>query len=337
MGTLRDPSESMPLAKHLLLATSDRERALEAARASISPMDVQFGTSRGAFQFSVSGTSVGRLGLRAIEQEASGGFRAFVEPTRNCYTLEFAVSGLASVQHQCREFSVSPGRRGVISSPHEATSWTDYGQRYRAVSLAIDKRALDAKFLALTGHDNTSDIAFDPLIDLSLPYAKSFLSLIDALYEAADATPTLLHHAQTGSAAEDLIITSLLTSFPHSHSGFLDRPVAIANSRSLKAAMEYFEANSHEALTVEQVAGALGISIRSLQRTFRALKGLSPMQYLREVRLEKARCRLIDPHSSDSVTEIALGCGFTHLGAFSAAYKSRYGESPSETRQNAVR
>lgn len=337
MGALHDPSESMPLAKHLLLATSDREIGLEAARASISPMDVQFGTSRGAFQFSISATSVGRLGLRAIEQKASGGFRAFVEPTRNCYTLEFSISGLTSIQHQRREFSVSPGRRGVISSPHEATSWIDYGQRYRALSMAIDKRALDAKFLALTGHDNTSDIAFDPLVDLSLPHAQTFLSLIGALYEAADTMPTLLHHAQTGSAAEDLIITSLLTSFPHSHTGFLGRPVAIGNSRSLKAAMEYFEANSHEALTVEQVAGALGTSIRSLQRTFRELKGLSPMQYLREIRLEKARCRLIDPNNNDSVTEIALGCGFTHLGAFSAAYKSRYGESPSEMRQKAVR
>jgi AraC-like DNA-binding protein len=337
MGGHRNWPEHMPLARHLVLATEDRERALEAATASISPMEVQFGTSRGAFQFCVSATNVGGLGLRALEQKARGGFKAFVEPTRNCYTLEFSLTGLAGVEHQKRQFSVSPGRHGVISSPSEATSWTDFGQKYRAISVAIDKRALDSKFLALTGHDNPSDIVFDPLIDMSLPHGQSIYRLIDALYHAIDANPALMYHAPISAAAEDLIVTALLTGFPHSHTGFLDGAVAIGNSRTLRAAMEYFEANSGEALTVDQVAYALGTSVRSLQRTFRELKGLSPMQYLREVRLEKARCRLVDPNSDASVTEIAYGCGFTHLGAFSAVYKSRYGESPSETRQKAVR
>lgn len=331
------PSESLPLKKHLVLATSDRELALEAAKASISPMHVEFASSRSPFQFCVSATIAGGLGLRALEQEVKGGFRAFVEPTRDCYTLEFALEGLTSVQHRRKYFSVSHGGCGVITSPNEATEWTDFGNPYRAMSVALDKGAIEAKFRALTGRDQVHGIVFDPLIDTRSPSGRSFLSLISGLYEAVEDNNSILDHQLNAAAAEDLIVTSLLTSFDHSHTHLLDLQVASGNSRALRAAMEYLEAHSEEVLAVDHVANAVGISIRSLQRTFRELKGMSPTQYLREVRLEKARARLSDPYSNEAVTDVALGCGFSHLGAFSVEYKRKYGESPSETRLSAKR
>ncbi|HHI5373152.1 TPA: helix-turn-helix transcriptional regulator, partial [Streptococcus pneumoniae] len=70
-------------------------------------------------------------------------------------------------------------------------------------------------------------------------------------------------------------------------------------------------------------------SVRSLYAGFREHLGVAPMARLKQMRLEAARRYL--QAGGMSVTEVALACGFTHLGQFSADYRHRYGERPSET------
>jgi TolB-like protein len=55
------------------------------------------------------------------------------------------------------------------------------------------------------------------------------------------------------------------------------------------------------------------------------------MQFLRNLRLERARRDLLRAPASASVTEIATRHGFDHLGRFAARYVERYGEPPSAT------
>jgi transcriptional regulator GlxA family with amidase domain len=87
---------------------------------------------------------------------------------------------------------------------------------------------------------------------------------------------------------------------------------------------------------VVEAARAVGISVRSLQAAFSKHRGSSPMAFLRDRRLESARQRSLTMHSP-SVTEVALACGFSHLGRFSQLYRERFGESPTETRRRAFR
>ncbi|MFA5609961.1 MAG: helix-turn-helix transcriptional regulator, partial [Alcaligenes sp.] len=62
---------------------------------------------------------------------------------------------------------------------------------------------------------------------------------------------------------------------------------------------------------------------------FREHLGVAPMARLKQMRLKAARQYL--QQGGMSVTEVALACGFTHLGQFSADYRHSYGERPSET------
>ena len=50
--------------------------------------------------------------------------------------------------------------------------------------------------------------------------------------------------------------------------------------------------------------------------------------------MELARARL-GSGAATAVTEVALACGFEHLGRFSTRYRDRFGESPSETLRRA--
>jgi transcriptional regulator GlxA family with amidase domain len=58
------------------------------------------------------------------------------------------------------------------------------------------------------------------------------------------------------------------------------------------------------------------------------------MEFLRSRRLELARTRLLSSPES-TVTEIALDCGFGHLGRFSIQYRAHFGEGPLQTRSRA--
>jgi len=91
------------------------------------------------------------------------------------------------------------------------------------------------------------------------------------------------------------------------------------------------EANCHLPITLENLVSISGVSGRSLFAGFRKFRGISPMNHLRNIRMSRVRSELETPSTESSVTEVATRWGFYELGRFAAAYKSRFGEYPSET------
>jgi transcriptional regulator GlxA family with amidase domain len=55
------------------------------------------------------------------------------------------------------------------------------------------------------------------------------------------------------------------------------------------------------------------------------------MSALRGTRLEIARQRIMRAAENETITGIAMECGFFHLGRFSSAYSQAFGEAPSQT------
>jgi transcriptional regulator GlxA family with amidase domain len=84
-------------------------------------------------------------------------------------------------------------------------------------------------------------------------------------------------------------------------------------------------------LRVDDLASAVGVSARTVYRMFSRYRGVPPISYLRVVRLEHVRNRLLAAAPGDTVTSVALDYGFEHLGRFAEAYRRSFGERPSET------
>jgi AraC-like DNA-binding protein len=85
-------------------------------------------------------------------------------------------------------------------------------------------------------------------------------------------------------------------------------------------------------IPMEEICRELGVSLRTLHRSFREYFDITPRQYLKILRLDKARRDLAaGAPSTHSVNEIALHRGFNHLGRFSIEYGAHFGESPRET------
>ena len=99
----------------------------------------------------------------------------------------------------------------------------------------------------------------------------------------------------------------------------------------VKKACNLLEMDPAGAWTTVALARACGVAPRTLQKHFRRFIGRTPIEYLGDVRLERARQELLRSSPGASVTEIAMRCGFNHLGRFAARYHERFGESPSAT------
>lgn len=99
------------------------------------------------------------------------------------------------------------------------------------------------------------------------------------------------------------------------------------------AAVRLMESHIEDPLTISQIAGIIGLSNRRLETLFKTALGQRPRNYYLSYRLNAARRQLIA--GTGSVIQIATSCGFNSAAAFSRAYRRRFGESPSETRQSA--
>ncbi len=84
-------------------------------------------------------------------------------------------------------------------------------------------------------------------------------------------------------------------------------------------------------MTINDIANAAGLSVRGLQSAFHTNLTQSPLQHLRDVRLDRAREDLIHPAGGAEVREVANRWHFAHLGRFAGYYADRFGETPSRT------
>jgi transcriptional regulator GlxA family with amidase domain len=82
-------------------------------------------------------------------------------------------------------------------------------------------------------------------------------------------------------------------------------------------------------IRLADIVRASGVPGRTLFKHFNDCRGISPMRYLRNARLDKVRETLRSAPQA-RVTDIAMQWGFTHMGRFSVEYRRRFSESPSE-------
>lgn len=92
---------------------------------------------------------------------------------------------------------------------------------------------------------------------------------------------------------------------------------------------------SGEALPIDAVARASGMSPFHFIRRFDAVFGVTPHQARIAARLDRAK-RLL-ARGEHSVTEVCFEVGFSSLGSFSALFARRVGEAPSSYRRRVRR
>ncbi|MDB5594981.1 MAG: transcriptional regulator protein [Hyphomicrobiales bacterium] len=108
-------------------------------------------------------------------------------------------------------------------------------------------------------------------------------------------------------------------------------PIPDIGEAQVRRAMEWIDAHLCDPIGVEEIATELGVGVRSLQCSFRRVRGASPHEAITMRRLEGARTALLKAEPRETVTKIAAEFCFFELGRFSKRYRERFGETPSQT------
>jgi AraC family transcriptional regulator len=111
------------------------------------------------------------------------------------------------------------------------------------------------------------------------------------------------------------------------------RPGLVPSSRDLRRvshALHYIEEHADEPVDLAALAGVACMSKYHFLRTFRRLVGVTPHQFLLDLRMRRAAMRLCT--TSMPIAAIAFDTGFGDLSAFNARFRRVFGMSPGQWR-----
>lgn len=95
--------------------------------------------------------------------------------------------------------------------------------------------------------------------------------------------------------------------------------------------LAYIHEHLNQKITTSKICSVSGISERNLRYIFKETIGISPMKYIKALRLNKARKEIIQLNGEHNISFIANKWDFGHSGQFAADYKKLFGEYPSES------
>jgi AraC-like DNA-binding protein len=109
-----------------------------------------------------------------------------------------------------------------------------------------------------------------------------------------------------------------------------DRLRAIATrgdlSNKTARAIAWLKANYTGPLRMEELAGIARMGVSTLHHQFRALTGMSPLQYQKQLRLQEARRRMLT--DGIDATSAAYEVGYESVSQFSREYRRLFGQPP---------
>ena len=96
-------------------------------------------------------------------------------------------------------------------------------------------------------------------------------------------------------------------------------------------AIEHFAEHIESPVQISEVAEVVGLSTRSLERSFKEATGQSPLKYYRKMRMTQARQLVL--YTNTPVTEVAYMVGYDTPGTFLHHYRETFGVTPINDRR----
>jgi AraC-like DNA-binding protein len=198
----------------------------------------------------------------------------------------------------------------------------------RLLSVKVDRAALEREVDAALDRKVASPMPLGARFSTGAGPGRSWTALVRLLLTEARGPDGLLDRPQIAARWQNLLLSglALTVEHPYSHEPAARRP------RTVKRALDAMHADPSRPYTAGDLAGIAGVGVRVLQESFKRHVGMSPMTYLRRLRLDGVHAELsqADPWQV-SVSDVAARWGFAHLGRFAGAYRARFGVSPSQT------
>lgn len=284
-------------------------------------------------------------GLAFVRLRVEEPIRLVAEAAADGYVVVAPAEGVVNVRTDVGEWDLAPGRALVIGAGDHVDLRAG-GHRALAL-LRVTQTAVDDMLRALTRGPLVQPVRFAPVMDLHAGPGLSWYRLWCLFVAELERPDSYLSDPWAADQFERMLLAMLLRWQPHDHrSSVVDRhePEGAARSgegrpRPLRVyppyvakVLEIVAEHPEWEHTTGSLARFASISERALQLRFKRHLGVSPMVHLRNTRLDRVHATLLDSDAAEVTLEQLVGrWGFHHYGHFSALYRARFGERPSET------
>ncbi len=217
---------------------------------------------------------------------------------------------------------LAPGALLLGNSRDGFTCRHEYGHGDRCLSFHFAQAFLEDIFAAVPG---ARHIAFGAPRLPPLPALLPIVAAAEAAREEGDSGEFEELALRLAGA-----VAAVLTG---SGQGML--ATSARDERRIAAALRRIERESDERLSLTRLAGAAAMSPYHFLRTFHAVVGATPYQYVLHTRLHRAAVRL--RRANDSIAAIAFAAGFNDLSTFNRRFRRVTGLSPGAYRASSRR
>jgi AraC-like DNA-binding protein len=160
------------------------------------------------------------------------------------------------------------------------------------------------------------------------PSAIFTASLNDQLLDAAiRLLKTLDSHAEAAVVGEAVIDEIYFRILKHERGGALPQLLKQRGQiHQIARAVEHVHRNLSEAVSVDELAALVNMSSSAFHKKFKEVMHLAPLQYAKQVKLNKAQAHILE---GMSVSEAGYKVGYNNPAQFSREYKRHFGVAPS--------
>ncbi|HET9117655.1 MAG TPA: AraC family transcriptional regulator [Pseudonocardiaceae bacterium] len=250
------------------------------------------------------------------------------------YVISLPVRGAVLAMYRGKELDLRPGQAVVFQPPAEAVMTTD--DDFDVLVVRVDAAALEDALEGQLGYPVRRPLPLAPTLDLDSAAGRGWATLLRYLVNAAVPGGPLANPV-IAEPLQNSLLGWLLQAIDHPYREALDGSVRSWGPRTVRHRVDTIEAFPQRPLTTAGLAADAGMNVRVLQQCWRRHRDVTPMGYLRGVRLACAHRDLEEHAPGDTtVSATAFNWGFARPARFTTRYTRRYGLPPHQTLRGAA-
>jgi AraC-like DNA-binding protein len=314
---------------HVALKTSDVDEARAFCRALFyGPLQVDPVGDRSTFAFHGDVVCLGPITVGEISYGAD--VHLTIADLETAYHVLAPLTGSLRSRHRGTMVLADPTRAAVYRPVGDID--LDWPGGCRLLSVKVERAALERELDAALDQQIVSPLLLRESFDLAAGPGRTWHALVRLLHAELSIDDGLASQPRMAARWRDMVVSGLALTVEHPYG---EEPAGLQGPRrprTVKRTLDAMHAEPARQYTAQDLAAIAGVGVRVLQESFRQHVGMSPLTYLRRLRLDGVHAELSRSEPWQvSVSDVAYRWGFTHLGRFAGAYRARYGEPPSQT------
>ena len=321
----------MPLASRVVMETRDLLAARDHLSRFLWSHSVMPRERQPRVEFRHCATDVGRISINALSYGAGVTIDAY--PEEGSYLIILFLHGSGEISQGSFTGAVAPGVVRAMNPTSAVQMKFSPGEAN--LTIRIPTGVLNTFVQEETGRSVSAPIEFEHVDNLESASAPGLTRWLRFYCSESERRLTGTgENPLVQRQHERALLSLILTEMPNNYSEALGEPPLGAAPIYVRRVEEFIRSHATSSLCLRDLTRVADVSERTLQTGFRRYRDTTPMEYLRDHRLDLARRELETAViRGRTVTEIALECGFNHTGKFAKCYRQRFGETPSETRK----